>query len=76
MYWLTVTRWPAMASGSCVTGRNAGLRGGTASSRPGWARPVLGLGRVAADTDLVTLQLPIATGGGHMLPAQEAANHR
>jgi hypothetical protein len=31
---------------------------------------------VTADTDLVTLQLQIATGGGHMLTAQEAAHHQ
>ena len=35
-----------------------------------------GLAQVTADTDLVTLQLRIATGGGHILTAQEAAHHQ
>jgi hypothetical protein len=34
------------------------------------------LAQVTADTDLVTLQLRIATGGGHILTAQEAAHHQ
>jgi len=76
MYWLTVTRWPAMASGSCVTAerRLAGpaQRGAV---RAGCGRS-WGLAQVTADTDLVTLQLRIATGGGHMLTAQEAAHHQ
>jgi hypothetical protein len=77
MYWLTVTRWPAVASGSCVTGRNAGLRGrhSVAPSGLGAGRS-WGLAQVAADTDLVTLQLRIATGGGHVLTAKEAAHHQ
>ena len=65
-----------MASGSCVTGRNAGLRGRRSVAPSGWVRPVLGLVRVTADTDLVTLPLRIATGGGRMLTAQEAARHQ
>ena len=40
MYRPTVTKWPATASGSCVTGRNAGLRGRhTAASGLGAAGP-------------------------------------
>jgi hypothetical protein len=39
-------------------------------------RPAWGLAQVTADTDLVTLQLRIATGGGHILTAQEAAYHQ
>jgi len=74
MKWVTST---------IVTPLSSTLRSGPASpgalrdrARSGWVRPVLGLAQVTADTNLVTLQLPIATGGGRILTAQEAAHYQ